>query len=411
MDKTQHSMDSTSELLEKIDENLESSLLASDEDDTADLNQTVIRTDQKLSKKEKKRQRKLNKSLEGQQQGNVSLTIKDKSDKTNDLFDNNNNKQNKPTETTADVTEGRSSDGGELGGLVELMSTVNANENNEKGNVLQTSAMTNRPTLSFLVDQKNDLKNSPSCLYSQKPSKKKAVGNVPAPTPKRSKQEPVDNSNVDESLKVAIIDENNMEGILEAKVWEKAKASIYDGIRKHIRAHPDAEDVPLYEFLGNQKGVRIVSCADELSLNFLKNLVESLNFSEDGVSLKVILRSNIPVYRRFKVSVPITSENETFDDLKAMIKGLNKKIGSAKWKFYIPKDKMETNVGGTRYLMFIGMPEEQVQKVKDLNFLIHYGLEKLQLCDLEENSKNGGQETNQPDRMDIDGNDDAAKQS
>lgn len=436
MDNVEQSTDSTNDFLEEIDQTLENSLLASDEEECADLNQTVIKNQPTLSKKEKRKLRKLNKSLE-ERQGKASLTTIDnkidKTSNTNDNNDNNNNK-NKPIEATAVPSQWRSSDGGELGGLVKMMSTINSYENGEKGNVVQTSVTTNRPTLSFLVDQKNNLKNLPSCSNSQKPRKKTVVGSrsidnkreeipdnekrklsdIPAPVPKRPKQEPVDNSNVDDSLKVAIIDENNLEGVLEAKVWEKAKASIYDGIRKYIRANPDADDLPFYEFLGNQKGVRIVSCGDELSLTFLKNLVEKLDFSEDGVCLKVILRSKIPVFKRFKVSVPITSEAETFDDLKAMVKGLNKKIGSAKWKFYIPKDKVETTVGGTRYLMFIGMPEDQVQKVKELNFLIHYGLEKLQLCELDENSNTIEQSTkqnNQHDQMEIDNNDDAAKQS
>lgn len=410
---------SNEEFLEQVDKSLGD--VRDGGDNETDLNKTVMENVAKISKKERKKQRKLNKSHE--EKGNISLTKTDISEPSQQLQID----QQNSTEITAVSSQWCSSEGGDLRGLIGLMSTVKANDNKEEGHVLQTSVKTNHLNPRSMVDQKNNSVNLPSCSWNQKPTKKTAesksndtnlkekrkLSDTPIPQSKRQKHEPaVDNSKVDDSLKVAIIDANNLDGILEAKVWENAKASIYGGIRKYIRTNPDADDLPVYEFLGNQKGVRIVSCGDEMSLNFLKSLVESLNFEEDGVSLKVILRSEIPVIKRFKISVPITSEDETFEDLKAMIRGQNKKIGSSKWKFYIPKDKEEKAVGGTRYLMFIGMHEEQVQKIKELNFFIHYGLEKLQLLEID--ISNAADKPEQPpttqNQMEID--DDAdAKQS
>ncbi|XP_017469112.1 PREDICTED: uncharacterized protein LOC108361090 [Rhagoletis zephyria] len=127
---------------------------------------------------------------------------------------------------------------------------------------------------------------------------------------------------------VALIDRSHPGGEITAEQWKQVDAKILETIVMWVKAEPE-EPTPSFDGSGWCKGVKILKCNDEYTMQWITKVVRELDGLWDGAQLAVVAKEDIPNLPRAKVRVPSTIKPEV---ALLLLQRQNTDIPTENWK-------------------------------------------------------------------------------
>lgn len=114
----------------------------------------------------------------------------------------------------------------------------------------------------------------------------------------------VNQSTTLDNLKVSIINTKDPEGKFDAETWK----TIVDTASNRLE---NVTDPSSFDFFINKKGIRSMKCSNIETLNEIRKIVDEVNSTEEGVSLKVVSSSKASLKIQNKPHKEPTAPNTT----------------------------------------------------------------------------------------------------
>ncbi|XP_051858072.1 uncharacterized protein LOC127565059 [Drosophila albomicans] len=128
-------------------------------------------------------------------------------------------------------------------------------------------------------------------------------------------------------LAVALIDRGDPNGKMSAERWRLTHSKLVDALFVRMENVPDSP-MPTFEGTGWLNGVKILTCKDDPTLQWLQATVPKLDGLWEGAKLDVVDRNNIPSMPKAKVLFPIVVQGERALQL---LKKQNPAIPTSDW--------------------------------------------------------------------------------